>query len=129
MGIPLQNLKYMRQFYLAFPIGHELRDELSWTHYRILMRVADEKARIWYMNECVACGWGTRELEEVSRPEPLLFLRLQCVNQGTDFFNRQYQSGALHFPNRFYIPWTRQHGFAEARTVAVFMCGRNGRVL
>ena len=62
-GYTLTNLKYMRQFYLAFPIGHALRDELSWTHYRILMRVADEKARIWYMNECVACGWGTRELD------------------------------------------------------------------
>ena len=59
-GYTLTNLKYMRQFYLAFPIGHALRDELSWTHYRILMRVADEKARIWYMNECVACSWGTR---------------------------------------------------------------------
>lgn len=62
-GYTLTNLKYMRQFYLAFPIGHALRDELSWTHYRILMRVSDENARIWYMNECVACGWGTRELD------------------------------------------------------------------
>ena len=43
-GYTLTNLKYMRQFYLAFPIGHALRDELSWTHYRILMRVTDEKA-------------------------------------------------------------------------------------
>ena len=58
-GYTLTNLKYMRQFYLAFPIGHALRDELSWTHYRILMRVTDENARVWYMNECVACGWGT----------------------------------------------------------------------
>ena len=37
-GYTLTNLKYMRQFYLAFPIGHALRDELGWTHYRILMR-------------------------------------------------------------------------------------------
>ena len=59
-GYTLTNLKYMRQFYLAFPIGHALRDELSWTHYLIFMRVADEKARILYMNECVACSWGTR---------------------------------------------------------------------
>ena len=62
-GYTLTNLKYMRQFYLAFPIGHALRDQLSWTHYRTLMRVTDDKAREWYVNECVACGWGTRELD------------------------------------------------------------------
>ena len=62
-GYTLTNLKYMRQFYLAFPISHTLCDQLSWSHYRILMRVVDDTARTWYMNECVACGWGTRELD------------------------------------------------------------------
>lgn len=33
-GFTVTNLKYMRQFYLMFPNGHALRDELSWTHYR-----------------------------------------------------------------------------------------------
>lgn len=37
-GFTVTNLKYMRQFYLTFPNGHALRDELSWTHYRLLMR-------------------------------------------------------------------------------------------
>ena len=27
------------------------------------MRVTDDKAREWYVNECIACGWGTRELD------------------------------------------------------------------
>ena len=36
-GFTVTNLKYMRSFYLAFPIGHALRDELSWTHYRLLI--------------------------------------------------------------------------------------------
>lgn len=62
-GFTATNLRYMRQFYLAFPICHTLCDELSWSHYRILMRVSDPRAREWYMNECVACGWGTRELD------------------------------------------------------------------
>ena len=53
----------MRQFYLAFPIGHALRDELGWTHYRILMREDDPIAREWYMNECVAGGWSSRDLD------------------------------------------------------------------
>ena len=62
-GYAVTNLRYMRQFYLAFPIRHTLCDELSWSHYRILMRVTDSRAREWYVNECIACGWGVRELD------------------------------------------------------------------
>ena len=36
-GFTVTNLKYMRQFYRAFPNRHTLCDELSWSHYRLLM--------------------------------------------------------------------------------------------
>lgn len=62
-GFTLTNLKYMRQFYLSFPIGHALRDELSWTHYRLLIHVGDPAAREWYMNEAIAQSWSSRNLE------------------------------------------------------------------
>lgn len=62
-GYDERNLRYMRSFYLAFPIRNALRSELSWTHYRSLMTVADPVAREWYMNECVASSWGTRVLD------------------------------------------------------------------
>ena len=61
-GYDASNLRYMRQFYLAFPICDALRHELGWTHYRILMREADPIAREWYMNECIASGWNSRDL-------------------------------------------------------------------
>ena len=38
------NLKYMRSFYQVFPIGHALRDELSWTHYCLLLKVENQDA-------------------------------------------------------------------------------------
>ena len=38
-GFDASNLRYMRLFYLAFPIRDALRHELSWTHYRNLLRV------------------------------------------------------------------------------------------
>jgi hypothetical protein len=41
----VRNLRHMRGFYLAFPIRDALRRELSWTHYRTLMRVDDPQAR------------------------------------------------------------------------------------
>lgn len=62
-GFTPTNLKYMRQFYLTFPNSHALRDELSWTHYRLLMRVENENARQFYAEETIKCNWSTRQLE------------------------------------------------------------------
>lgn len=62
-GFTVTNLKYMRQFYLTFPNGHALRDELSWTHYRLLMKIENDNAREFYMQEAVKSGWSTRQLE------------------------------------------------------------------
>ena len=38
-GFDASYLRYMRLFYRAFPIRDALRHELSWTHYRNLLRV------------------------------------------------------------------------------------------
>ncbi|MCM1188287.1 MAG: PDDEXK nuclease domain-containing protein [bacterium] len=62
-GFTVTNLKYMRQFYLTFPNGHALRGELSWTHYRLLMKVENDNAREFYMQEAVKSQWSTRQLE------------------------------------------------------------------
>ena len=53
----------MRQFYLTFPNSYALRSELSWTHYRLLMRVENDNARQFYMDEAVKSQWSTRQLE------------------------------------------------------------------
>ena len=44
----------MRQFYMAFPIGDALRSQLSWTHYRLLMRIGKEAVRNFYIEECIS---------------------------------------------------------------------------
>lgn len=62
-GFTTTNLKYMRQFYIAFPNRHALRDQLSWTHYRMIMKVEDDKAREFYVDECAKANWSTRQLE------------------------------------------------------------------
>jgi predicted nuclease of restriction endonuclease-like (RecB) superfamily len=62
-GFDASNLRYMRLFYQAFPIRDALRHELSWTHYRTLLKVEQEAARTWYMTEAAAQGWTTRALE------------------------------------------------------------------
>ena len=62
-GFTVANLKNMRQFYVTFPNGYALRSELSWSHYRLLMRVENEQARQFYLDESAKSVWSTRQLE------------------------------------------------------------------
>ena len=47
-GFTISNIWNMRQFYTEYPKLYAVRRELSWTHYRLLMRVEDKKARGFY---------------------------------------------------------------------------------
>lgn len=62
-GYTVRNLRNMRQFYIAYQKRHTLCTELSWSHYRILMRISDEERRSWYTEECAKAGWSVRQLE------------------------------------------------------------------
>lgn len=62
-GFTYANLKNMRQFYVTFPNGYALSSHLSWTHYRLLMRVTNPKAREYYAKECAKARWSTRQLD------------------------------------------------------------------
>jgi len=62
-GFTRSNLHYMRQFYLRFEIVHAVRGELSWTHYRMLLKVDNENAREFYIEEAISGNWSTRQLE------------------------------------------------------------------
>jgi len=62
-GFDERNLRFMRQFYLTFPIWNALRSELSWTHYRLIMKIENENARRFYIDECAKSNWSTRQLE------------------------------------------------------------------
>lgn len=62
-GFDERNLRYMRDFYQTFPNWNAVRSELSWTHYRRLLRVDNDHARHWYMNESAHQNWSSRALE------------------------------------------------------------------
>lgn len=62
-GFDYSNVKHMKNFYINFPKGDALSDQISWTHYRTLLKVDNEKARIFYINESIKGRWGTRTLE------------------------------------------------------------------
>ncbi|RON93593.1 PDDEXK nuclease domain-containing protein [Pseudomonas fluorescens] len=62
-GFDETNLRKMRLFYQLFPIRDALRLELSWTHYRRLLRVENAKARQWYVEESANLNWSSRALD------------------------------------------------------------------
>jgi len=62
-GFTEANLRYMRLFYIAFPNCHTLCDELSWSHYRMLISVENEEARQYYLEEARKSLWSVRELQ------------------------------------------------------------------
>lgn len=65
-GFAVQSLRNFRQLYQVFP-AEEIRStpwsELSWSHLRMLMRVADPAARRWYATEALAQAWGVAALD------------------------------------------------------------------
>lgn len=65
-GYNERNLRYYRQFYLMFPeqsIWNACVPNLTWTHFRSLLRVKDNDARFWYMREAASEGWSSRVLD------------------------------------------------------------------
>ena len=62
-GFDERNLRHMRAFFQSFPIWNAVRSELSWTHYRVLARVENEEAPLWYMQEAATQNWSSRALE------------------------------------------------------------------
>jgi predicted nuclease of restriction endonuclease-like (RecB) superfamily len=62
-GFIERNLRYMRSFYLVFPNWNAVRSELSWTHYRTLLRIEEPAAREWYLTEAATQNWSSRALD------------------------------------------------------------------
>ena len=61
-----RNLQYFRKFYQCFPdieIVNSCVHNLTWTHFRSLLRVPDEGARVWYMSEAAHENWNVRMLD------------------------------------------------------------------
>ena len=62
-GYTTTNLKYMRSFYLSFQKVDALRQQLSWSHYRLLMSLKNRDAIEFYAKEAVESNWSVRQLQ------------------------------------------------------------------
>jgi predicted nuclease of restriction endonuclease-like (RecB) superfamily len=93
-GFDRTNLQYMRSFYLAYPKCDALRRELSWTHYRLLLRVNKPDARSFYEAEALSARWSTRELER--QIHSLLFERLSLSRDKAGVLALALQGHEIH---------------------------------
>lgn len=53
----------MRQFYRTFPIANTVYSQLSWSHYKLLIRLENEDKREFYIAETTKNNWTVRQLE------------------------------------------------------------------
>lgn len=111
-GFTLTNLKYMRRFYFAYPHllssekRHAVRDELvtvgilnpslSWTHYRLLMKVESSIARSFYEIETTKNRWSSRELER--QIDSLLYERLAKSRHKKEILALARKGQEVHTP-------------------------------
>ena len=50
-GFITRDLFWYQQFYRTFPIANALRTQFSWTHYRLLLSVANQYKREYHIAE------------------------------------------------------------------------------
>ncbi len=60
-GYSTTNLKRMRQFYIIQK-GAPVVDQLTWTHWTILLPIKNENERNYYINQCILNNLSKREL-------------------------------------------------------------------
>ena len=184
-GFDARNLRYMRQFYLAFPAFHVLRDEpetsvkrnaprsesdrtekrnalrsvssesvehaakhlpsttdasaselrpeLSWTHYRLLLRVEDAKARQWYLREAADQHWSSRQLER--QISTLYYERLLASRKKGPVRKEAQEKLAAVTPEHFirdpYVRMFDAHARPDADnpTIGLILCSKKNEAI
>ena len=62
-GFSKRQIELFRQFYRTFPIANALRSQLSWTHYKLIIRLDTQDKIDFYIAETVKNNWNTRQME------------------------------------------------------------------
>ena len=73
-----RQLELMRQLYQTFPIANALSSQLTWTHYKALVRIEDADKRSFFIAESIKNAWNVRQMER--QIHSLLYERL-LINQ------------------------------------------------
>ena len=125
-GFSQRNLETIRQFYLTYANRHPeiphtvcaesqptrsrpFYPELSWSHYRLLVRVSNEKARHFYEVESAKARWSVRVLAHLGGIEHLAGARVGRIRRTLS----RDRVRALQVANAAMIP-TRRRALRES---------------
>jgi len=62
-GFSKRQIELFRQFYRVFPIANTVYSQLSWSQYKLLLRVDNQDKRSFYIAETLKNTWTVRQLE------------------------------------------------------------------
>ena len=77
-GYSKRQIELFRQFYRTFPIANTLYSQLSWSQYKLIIRLDNQYTREFYIAETVKNNWTVRQLERQINSS--LFERLLMSN-------------------------------------------------
>jgi predicted nuclease of restriction endonuclease-like (RecB) superfamily len=89
-GYSIAHLAYCRTFAGMYPdesIIHAMREQLSWTHIRIILSIKDEVKRDFYLHLSIEERWKTRHLEE--RIGSMLFERTALSKKPNELIKKE----------------------------------------
>lgn len=118
-GFGRQELYKFVQFYKMFPeivdsLSRQSAPLLSWTHYRTLLRVHDDKAREWYTREAVEQGWSVRTLDRNISTQ--YYYRLLSSGEGNRAAEGEAKGAELHRDNE-----QRKYDFVKSPYIMEFL--------
>ena len=121
-----RDLRNYRQFYLKFkdfPKWYARVPNLTWTHFRSLLRVENEKARMWYVSEANTQTWATRTLDRNINSQ--YYFRLLQSSDKNEVINEMktkslsYQGDRLEFIKNpivaEFLGFSRDHCYTESK--------------
>lgn len=96
-----RELRKIRQFFNCFPIRDTVRPELSWSHYRLLIRIDNEQVRQYYVDEAISQHWSTRKLDRNISSQ--YYQRILSNQQAPTNDEKKEQNSTLDFIKNPYI--------------------------
>jgi len=62
-GFSRRQIELFRQFYRTFPIANTVYSQLSWSQYKVIIRLDSQDKRDFYIAEAIKNNWTVRQLE------------------------------------------------------------------
>ena len=98
-GFSETNVRNFRKFYLTFPNYQEIQQtvsaKLSWSHFQLIMRVSNKKARVFYLKEAALEHWSVRTLD---RNISTLYYQRLLSSQDKEPVKKEMQEKSLKDP-------------------------------